>query len=351
MARSVFFVGTSPYGYEETFRLFSGAVDGLAARLPDGQQSGWLPNEALAKTGGLVPGNDEPIQPTAVTKTFRPAPGLAASDVVFDQLFYSRAAIDAYATFVGLRDAGDIPAGTRYQIALPTPFTSCLFFDWDVVGDLWPALERAMIDEIDSISAAIPHQDLAVSWDVVAEFMLMSADERRATYRFEDLIAAVARCIDSVAEPIEVGLHFCYGGHNSNGNIDSRSASEQQWLRPALRDLSDTEFMVTFFNAIKAATRRPIQWLHIPVPQHHDDDAYFAPLEELALGDETELYLGLVHLSDDAAASRRKLDAAARHVQNFGVAAACGLGTVVSGIPAEQIPAMLERHRAIAELE
>lgn len=350
MARPVFFVGTSPYGYEETFRRFSGAVGDLTTRLPDGQQSGWLPNEALAKTVGLVAGNDEPIQTTAVTKTFRPAPGLSASEVVFDQLFYSRAAIDAYASFAALREAGVIAAGTRYQVALPTPFTSCLFFDWDVVPELWPVFERAMFAEIDAISAAIPPEDLAISWDVVAEFMLMGAPDRRATYSFEELVAGVARCIASVAEPIEVGLHFCYGGHNSNGNIDSRSDREQEWLRPALRDLSDTEFMVAFFNAIRAAAPRSIEWLHIPVPQNHDDDAYFAPLDALELGDETELYLGLVHLGDDAEASRRKLEAASRHVAGFGVAAACGLGTVVSGVAPEQIPAMLARHRAIAEL-
>ena len=351
MSRPVFFVGTSPYGYEETFRRFSDAVDGLATRLPDGQQSGWLPGDALARTAGLVPGHDEPIQPTAITKTYRPGPAVAASEVVFDQLFYSRAAADAYEEFARLRAAGTIADGTRYQVSVPTPFTSCLFFDWDVVRDLWPVFERAMFDEIEAISAAIPSRELAISWDVVSEFMLMATSESRASYSFDELVDGVRRCIDSVAEPIEVGLHFCYGGHNSNGNIDARSETEQKWLRPALRDLSDTEFMVSFFNAIKAAAHRPIQWLHVPVPQGHDDDAYYAPLEGLNLGRDTELYLGLVHLADDAAASRRKIDAARRHVGRFGVAAACGLGTVVSGITPERIPEMLERHRSLAELD
>jgi hypothetical protein len=104
-------------------------------------------------------------------------------------------------------------------------------------------------------------------------------------------------------------------------------------------------------TAREAAARRPIQSLEIPVLRHHDDDAYFAPLEDLALGGETELYLGLVHFGDEAAAPCRKLDAAARQVEDFGVAAACGLGAVVSGIPVEQIPEMLERHREVAGLD
>lgn len=350
MARPIFFVGTSPYDYEQTFTRFSAAAGELARRLPDGQQSGWLPGTALANTTGLAPGNGEPIQVTAVTDTFRPAAGVAADSIVFDQLFYSRAAVDAYAKFASLRERGTIPAGTRYQVSLPTPFTSCLFFDWDVVGELWPGFERAMFHEVAAIAAAIPSEDLAISWDVVSEFMLADAENVRANYSTHELVDGVVRCIEALEEPAEVGLHFCYGGHNSNGNIAQRASAEQERLRPAVRDLSDTQRMVSFFNAIKSKAPRPIQWLHIPVPRQHDDDAYFEPLADLHAEEGTELYLGLVHLTDDDAASGRKVKTAARHVRGFGVAAACGLGPVVSGVAPELIPQMLERHRRVAEL-
>ena len=61
--------------------------------------------------------------------------------------------------------------------------------------------------------------------------------------------------------------------------------------------------MVEIANAIAASVERPIQFFHMPVPKARTDDAYFAPLESLQLGAETELYLGLIH-HDDASGRR-----------------------------------------------
>jgi hypothetical protein len=129
-----------------------------------------------------------------------------------------------------------------------------------------------------------------------------------------------------------------------------RRASARSSRRSIVGSALTTKSKASALVTKKAASRRPIQWLHVPVPQHHDDDAYYAPLEGLDLGGGTELYLGLVHLGDDDAAARRKVDAASRHAGDFGVAAACGLGTIVSGVPPDRIPDMLERHRAVADL-
>ena len=67
-------------------------------------------------------------------------------------------------------------------------------------------------------------------------------------------------------------------------------------LAPTMRDISDTELMVRFFNAIHDAAHRSIDWLHMPVPRKHDDDEFYAPLKEAKLDGVTELYLGLLHL-------------------------------------------------------
>ena len=70
--------------------------------------------------------------------------------------------------------------------------------------------------------------------------------------------------------------------------------------------------------------RRPIQFLHLPVPKGRTDDAYFAPLEKLKLRPETELYLGLIH-HNDAAGDAARLAAARRHVRVDGIATECGM--------------------------
>ena len=79
--------------------------------------------------------------------------------------------------------------------------------------------------------------------------------------------------------------------------------------------------MVEIANAIAARVARPIQFFHMPVPKGRTDDAYFAPLERLRLGDETELYLGLIH-HDDAQGDAARLAAARRHVVCWACSAA-----------------------------
>jgi hypothetical protein len=67
------------------------------------------------------------------------------------------------------------------------------------------------------------------------------------------------------------------------------------------------------------------------VPIERDDDAFFAPLAELALPEGTELYLGLVHREDGAEGARRRIAAAEKVVPVFGVATECGIGRAPEG--------------------
>ena len=78
--------------------------------------------------------------------------------------------------------------------------------------------------------------------------------------------------------------------------------------------------------ALIAAVRRPITWLHIPVPKARDDDAYFEALARLVPKlEQTELYLGLIH-EHDPEGTESRIRAAKRHVSQFGIATECGLG-------------------------
>ena len=101
--------------------------------------------------------------------------------------------------------------------------------------------------------------------------------------------------------------------------------------------------MVEMANAILAGVQRPIQFLHLPVPKDRTDDRYFAPLEKLRLGSETELYLGLIH-HNDGVGDRARLAAARRHTRVDGIATECGMAR---GDPA-RLPALLAAHARIA---
>ncbi len=80
------------------------------------------------------------------------------------------------------------------------------------------------------------------------------------------------------------------------------------------------------------------------MPRNRTDAVYFAPLRQLRLGEETELYLGLVHLTDGVAGTQQRIKAANSFVTHFGVAAECGLGRR----PVETIPEVLQIHAAVA---
>ena len=104
--------------------------------------------------------------------------------------------------------------------------------------------------------------------------------------------------------------------------------------------------MVELSNYLSAKCARVLNWVHMPVPLDRDDDAYFAPLRNLKLRQQTELYLGLVHLADGVDGARRRIASANRTVKNFGIATECGFGRR----PPESIPALLSLHRDIAQL-
>ena len=102
--------------------------------------------------------------------------------------------------------------------------------------------------------------------------------------------------------------------------------------------------MVELMNALVPRIKRSIQFFHLPVPKDRTDDAYFAPLKDLKLGAETEIYMGLVH-HDDEQGNATRLAAAQRYAKVDGVAMECGMGR---DDPA-RLPAVLEAHVHAAE--
>jgi methionine synthase II (cobalamin-independent) len=130
---------------------------------------------------------------------------------------------------------------------------------------------------------------------------------------------------------IDLLLHLCYGDSNHKHVVEP----------------SDMGDMVEFANRISRQIKRPIQLIHMPVPRNRDDDAYFAPLQNLKLRPETELCLGLVHHTDGVEGTRRRLATARKYASNFAVGTECGFGRR----DPKTIPELLRIHAQIADLQ
>jgi hypothetical protein len=215
-------------------------------------------------------------------------------------------------------------------VSLPTPL-ACLAVgvEESAMADVEPAYEAAMLREVEAICAAIPHEDLAIQWDVCIEMLLFdgrmplwSWDDRDMERRFTRLLAAVPA-------DVHLGVHLCYGDYGGKHMVEPIDAGK-------LTELA---------NRMTNMASRPLQWLHLPVPQARDDVHFFKPLDGLRLHADTELFLGLVHLDDGLDGARRRIEAAQRFVTGFGIATECGIGRMLSG---SDIEALFRLHRNIA---
>ncbi len=335
--RSIHLVGGVPFEADEVFELAGRHFASLAPRLPDGEKKrGWLRPQApiVARAPGMIPGQVDRFLDRVIQR-YRPAPGQEVGAIRFGPLGYLDAATQSYAIFAAARAAGKIPATTRFQISVPTAFAvmgHCI--DGDVARAVWPVYEAQLIAEIEEIAKAIPHRDLAVQWDVAVEITQVLDNPRgKATgYSEDELAAAIARALDGLPRDVEGGLHLCYG-----------DAGEDKHLI----DPKDMRVMVSLYNAVAGRARHDIAWLHMPVPKDRDDDGYFAPLRDLRLRAETELFLGLVHRLDGIAGAARRVAAARKFSPCFGVATECGLGRYIAP---EAIAGLFALHREVAEL-
>ena len=231
----------------------------------------------------------------------------------FGELGYAREARTSFQDFLDARRRGDIPHAVRFQVSLPTPLavinSFCIPED---AHKILPAYEQAMLREVTRICEAIPHEDLAIQWDVCIEMVIWDGRWPQAQpFPGMDRIFgdAFARLASAVPQDVELGFHLCYG------DLDAK-----HFVQP-----TDATKMVELSNLICSRVQRPIQWMHMPVPMDRTDEAFYAPLARLQLHAETELFLGLVHVQDGVAGTRRRMAVASTYVSEFGIASECGI--------------------------
>lgn len=174
-----------------------------------------------SRPGGGSEGSPLPTQGTPVE--FRPKPGVDPLTVDLGTLGYAEEARKSYEVFKRLKDEGVIPAGVRFQVALPTPFAGTqVWIERESREALTPAFENAMRKAVAEITDTIPAGELAIQWDVCLEVGFWD----RPYFNFNDgdptdeaTQAAVTRKLGSLGDLIpagvELGYHLCYGewGH------------------------------------------------------------------------------------------------------------------------------------------
>ena len=244
---------------------------------------------------------------------------------------YAEAASGSYGVYSRMREQGVIGPETRFQVSLPTPMSTGYMYVSPASRDAYmPAYERCLVEALDGILAAVPHDQLSIQWDVCQEVLLFEDyfSHRPADYR-EQVYGLLSRLGARVPESVELGYHLCYG-----------SPADEHLIMP-----KDMAILVEISNGISANLDRRLDFMHMPVPKDRTDSSYFRPLQDLRLPDGAELILGLIHF-DDTNGDAARIAAAREFAPMFGVASECGWGRTD---PA-RVPGLLASHRQAVEL-
>jgi ubiquinone/menaquinone biosynthesis C-methylase UbiE len=332
--RGVHLVGSVPLSSaEEVFRTTAASLGDRLRRIPDGEtgpRSDWIiwqyPVLSALPQFEVGPPGEGHYRPLP---RLRLRPGERAEEVRFGSLGYAAAAADSYRTFARLKRDGAIPSGVRFQVSLPTALAPIsAFVAPSDQAALEPRYEASLLQELEGILAAVPHEQLAVQWDTNVEMGML---EGWIPAWFGDVRAGVLerllRLSRRVPPEVELGFHLCYG--------------EGRWRHGQPTDACR---LVQVANALATALDRPLNWVHLPVPAHANPDAYLAPLAELRPRPETELYLGLIDVADGVDGCQRRIRSAARHLAEFGIATECGWGRRAP----QSIPGLIELHRRLS---
>jgi hypothetical protein len=329
----VHLVGSVPLASaEEVFRAVSPVLGRHLRRLPDGETgkrlfwNSWT-RPLYERTAGLElvdppPGNYTPWKQARLV--------VDPSELVFGPIGYAEEARRSWEVFSALKRGGVIPEHLRFQVCIPSlvaPMTVLVEAGSRAAVE-GPFLVR-LLDEVREIVAAVPHDQLAIQWDVCQDIGVWEGYYPAYFDDAEDgVIERLALVADAIPHGVEVGFHLCYGDFQ-----------HRHFMQPR-----DGAVLCEVSNRLCAAIARPVSWLHVPVPSDRCDLGYFEPFRDLALHPETELYLGLVHLGDGAEGARARVEAARSVLGGFGIATECGFGRR----PPETVQRLLELHAELA---
>jgi hypothetical protein len=336
-------VGSIPlHDASEVFETVSAMLGPRLRTIPDGEtgeRTSWLDwlEAVFATHRDFEPSDRKNADPRGgnAKQLYRLKPGFSPDKVVFDTLRHAQVHLASYRDFKRLKDAGRIPAHIRFQVDLAHPISVVRkYVVPEEVPSLEPAYERALLGEIDTIAKAVPHDQLAIQWDVasgVFSHLEWNKPTRFGKDREEMLRFFSAWCIrlgDAVPKDVPLLFHLCYGDFRHKHSVEP----------------TDLAMCVAFANRVSAGSGHSIALFHMPVPRNRSDDAYFAPLKDLKLKPGTQVALGLVHHTDGVEGTSRRVATARKYLDDFLIATECGFGRR----PRDTIPELLRIHAKVA---
>jgi methionine synthase II (cobalamin-independent) len=341
----VHLVGSIPL--RDTREVFETTADVLGRhvrRMPDGEtgeRSNWIQWQGprLEHNPGLERDPTQPARPlerveddgritTQQVHLFRLKSGVSGDQLNFDT-GYSDHALVSYDVFAELQSAGRIPAHARFQVSIPTPLAITLaYVSPGSHADFGRAFERELVHEVRRICDQVPHERLAIQWDVCLEVLAWEGVIPLADHETV-ILNQLRRLGAAVPTDVELGFHLCYGDPGHKHVVEPK----------------DTRVLVEIANGLQRTATRTVQWIHMPVPRERSDDDYFAALAGLERLPGLELYLGLVHMTDGVEGARARIEAAQKAVADFGIATECGFGRR----PRETMRPLMQLHADLAE--
>jgi hypothetical protein len=323
---------------EEVMRVASSTLGSRLRRVPDGEtgiRRDWInwqwQNFADNPHLEVVPPEDGA---SVKRPRVRPRPGIQPEKLTFGVLGYAKEALRSYAVFNRLQRIGSLPESYRFLVALPSPLAPVVSMAVpEAQADIERAYTRALLADLDTIVEHIPSARLAIQWDTPIEFAIlegvMPSFLTSQAHVEAELVRRLIELGQRVPEGVELGYHLCYG-----------DAGHRHFKEPL-----NTSKLMQVANRLAAGLDRSLHWIHLPVPRGRHDMAYFAPLRQLQLRAETELYLGLVHATDGLEGAARRIGAARQVVSiPFGIATECGFGRR----PTESVVDLLRLHVDVA---
>ncbi|KAL9040661.1 MAG: hypothetical protein Q9214_004395 [Letrouitia sp. 1 TL-2023] len=340
----VLLVGSVPLASAEA--VFTKSCSALPQRLqaiPDGETGirsryvGWQRESFPKETIRFLWGGTQQSSSTSAQYTIESVAPTRYDDV----------AIQSYEKLIKLRNQGLVPRDVRFQVSLPSPFSVIQGnIRPEFQMSLEPLYEQHFKDSLLRIVNEISNEDLAIQWDLCFDVIALEFDRRgmaeapqlpgeqwKAQFSpvKQGILDRLVEVCTLVPPAVSMGFHLCYGDFRHRHIVEP----------------IDLSLLVDLANSIFSRTgkRHKQVWFHMPVPKDRKDEAYFAPLRDLRLGENGRLYLGLVHANDEVGTHERILAAQSIYKRAFGVATECGLGRT----PEEEIDGIFEICKTVTE--
>jgi hypothetical protein len=256
----------------------------------------------------------------------------AVTELPSRSLGYADAVAESYPLYRRLRDAGDIPAGVKFQVSVPTPYASVAAWVRNEDQErFFPVYARAMADEVAAIAAIVDHDDLVIQQDVAVEIgALVGAFAAGGQLNDPDFIRqSVADALAQPAGDFERGIHLCYGDYHHRHFAVPDDLSICVGVAQKVVDQAD--------------------FVHMPADRETGTNPdYYAPLRDL---EPRRLALGVVDYEGDSERTRALTEAATAGTggMEFAVATECGMARITERGPGgPSLERLLELHAEVS---